>query len=58
MRLSLAECGEIQLRPDEFQAVCEVLRTEIERRATELRKALSMFGEVRIAEMAAPEGRR
>ena len=40
-RLSAAECGEIELRPDEVAAVREVLRKEIERRATKLQNALS-----------------
>lgn len=57
MRLSLAECRQIQLRPDEVQAIRQVLRKEMERRAAELRNALSTFGEGRAAEVADPEGR-
>ena len=41
MRLSLAECGEIQLRPDELKSICEVLREEIQRQAARLKNALS-----------------
>ena len=41
MRLSLAECGEIQLRLAEIESVREVLRNEMERRAAQLRNELS-----------------
>ena len=40
-RLSAAECGEIELRPDEVAAVRKVIRREIEKRAAKLQNALS-----------------
>ena len=41
MRLSLAECGQIDLRPEEQSALREVLREAIEQRTTVLRNVLS-----------------
>jgi transcriptional regulator with XRE-family HTH domain len=43
MRLSLAECGEIELRANELNLVRKILREEIERRASTLQTALSAF---------------
>lgn len=43
MRLSLAECGEIQLRQVELESIRKVLRAEIERRAAKLQTALSVM---------------
>jgi transcriptional regulator with XRE-family HTH domain len=44
MRLSLAECGEIQLRPAEIDAIRSVVRAEIEQRTAKLTNALSIMG--------------
>jgi transcriptional regulator with XRE-family HTH domain len=41
MRLSLAECGEIELQPEEKAAVRQVLRRAIEQRTAALQDALS-----------------
>jgi transcriptional regulator with XRE-family HTH domain len=41
MRLSLAECGQLQLRPDEDRAVRNVLLRVIESRAAQLKGVLS-----------------
>jgi len=41
MRLSLVECGEIELKPAEVEKIRKVLRTELERRAAKLQNALS-----------------
>ena len=41
MRYQLSEAGELELRPDEIQAVNQVLREEIKNLACALDKALS-----------------
>ena len=41
MRLSLAECGHLQLRPDEDRALRNVLLRVIESRAAQLKGVLS-----------------
>jgi transcriptional regulator with XRE-family HTH domain len=41
MRLSLAECGQLQLRPDEDRAVRESLLGVIESRADQIKQLLS-----------------
>jgi transcriptional regulator with XRE-family HTH domain len=41
MRLSLAECGQLQLRPDEDRAVRESLLEVIESRAAQIKQLLS-----------------
>jgi transcriptional regulator with XRE-family HTH domain len=41
MRLSLAECGQLQLRPDEDSAVRKVLLGVIESRAAQIERVLS-----------------
>jgi transcriptional regulator with XRE-family HTH domain len=41
MRLSLAECGQLQLRPDEDSAVRKMLLGLIESRAAQIERVLS-----------------
>ena len=41
MRLSLAECGQLQLRQDEASAVRKVLLGVIESRAAQIKRVLS-----------------
>jgi len=45
MRLSLAECGQIKLRPEEETAVRKVLVSSIERREVQIRVVLSRGNE-------------
>jgi len=41
MRLSLAECGQVELRPEEIIATREVLLERIESRAAQIKGVLS-----------------
>jgi transcriptional regulator with XRE-family HTH domain len=41
MRLSLAECGQVELRPEEIVATRQVLLERIESRAAQLKGVLS-----------------
>ena len=41
MRLSLAECGEIELQPSEIDSIRKALGVEIEKRAGKLQSTLS-----------------
>jgi transcriptional regulator with XRE-family HTH domain len=41
MRLSLAECGQLHLRPEEEAAVRRVIREGIEKHATQLQRVLA-----------------
>lgn len=48
MRLSLAECEQLDLRPDEDRAVRKVLLERIENRAAQLKGVLSETGSVAV----------
>jgi len=41
MRLSLAECGQLRLRPEEEAAVREAIREGLEQQAAQLRRLLA-----------------